>query len=218
MNHDPTNQLKSKTNKLVNANIADLYNIKLPKIIGDYKPWYIYRTVKTHKPGYPLQPIISQVTTPTYQFTKTINDLITPYLSHNYSIKSTKELIEILKTHIVIYKALCFDVAQGRMNGAPNETRTHSCRFASLACYPLHHHKTHKPNKGIISSLVVLCYKNLKTFKNPLINTLYTCKQPLMMAYERSESARDYFGKFIRQFQLGSKTLIRKLERIFIKL
>ena len=34
----------------------------------------------------------------------------------------------------VIYKALCFDVAQGQMNGAPNETRTHSCRFASLAC------------------------------------------------------------------------------------
>ena len=33
----------------------------------------------------------------------------------------------------VIYKALCFDVAQGRMNGAPNETRTHSCRSASLA-------------------------------------------------------------------------------------
>ena len=36
--------------------------------------------------------------------------------------------------HIVIYKAFCFDVAQGRMNGAPNETQTHSYRFASLAC------------------------------------------------------------------------------------
>ena len=35
---------------------------------------------------------------------------------------------------IVIYKALCLDVAQGQMNGVPNETRTHSCRFASLAC------------------------------------------------------------------------------------
>ena len=34
----------------------------------------------------------------TYIYTKTINDLITPYLSHNYSIKSTQELIEILKT------------------------------------------------------------------------------------------------------------------------
>ena len=35
---------------------------------------------------------------------------------------------------LVIYKALCFDEAQGRMNGAPNETRTHSCRFAHSAC------------------------------------------------------------------------------------
>ena len=41
---------------------------------------------------------------------------------------------ELLFIDIVIYKALCFDVAQGRMNGAPNETRTHSCRFASLVC------------------------------------------------------------------------------------
>ena len=38
------------------------------------------------------------------------------------------------KAYIVIYKALYFDVVQGRMNGAPNETRTHSCSFASLAC------------------------------------------------------------------------------------
>ena len=32
-------------------------------------------------------------------------------------------------THVhayVIYKALCFDVAQGRMNGAPNETHVHA--------------------------------------------------------------------------------------------
>ena len=26
-------------------------------------------------------------------------ELITPYLSHNYSIKSTQELIKIIKTH-----------------------------------------------------------------------------------------------------------------------
>ena len=49
-------------------------------------------------------------------------------------------------------------------------------------------------------------------------NTLYTCKQPLMMAYERSESAWDNFGKFIYPFQPQTKTLIRKLERILIKL
>ena len=47
------------------------------------------------------------------------------------------DIMKKFKPHtltIVIYKALCFDVAQGRMNWAPNENRTHSCRFASLAC------------------------------------------------------------------------------------
>ena len=33
-----------------------------------------------------------------------------------------------------IYEALCVEVAQGRKNKAPNETRAHSCRFARLAC------------------------------------------------------------------------------------
>ena len=33
-----------------------------------------------------------------------------------------------------IYQAFCLDVAQGHMKGAPNETQTHSCRFASRAC------------------------------------------------------------------------------------
>ena len=46
-------------------------------------------------------------------------------------------MIEEVENHenaVVIYEALCFDVAQGQMNGAPNETRTHSCRFASQVC------------------------------------------------------------------------------------
>ena len=30
---------------------------------------------------------------------------------------------------VVIYKAFCLNVAQGHINGAPNETRTHSCWF-----------------------------------------------------------------------------------------
>ena len=36
--------------------------------------------------------------------------------------------------YLEIYETLYFDVAQGQMNWAPNETRTHSCRTASLAC------------------------------------------------------------------------------------
>ena len=47
------------------------------------------------------------------------------------SVSSDDFLLAILAatSSIVIYKALCFDVAQGRMNWAPNENRTHSCRF-----------------------------------------------------------------------------------------
>ena len=40
--------------------------------------------------------------------------------------------------------------------------------------------------------------------------------QPLMMAYERSESAGDNFGKFIHQFQPETKIVLRKLERVLI--
>ena len=38
------------------------------------------------------------------------------------------------------------------------------------------------------------------------------------MAYERSKSAWDNFGKFIHKFQPPTKILIRKLERILIEL
>ena len=49
-------------------------------------------------------------------------------------LNNTNSQCYISPFRIVIYKALCFDVAQGRMNGAPNETRTHSGRFASQGC------------------------------------------------------------------------------------
>ena len=39
-----------------------------------------------------------------------------------------------------------------------------------------------------------------------------------MMAYEGYKSDLDNFGKFIYQFQPEAKTVIRKLERILIKL
>ena len=39
----------------------------------------------------------------------------------------------------------------------------------------------------------------------------------MMMAYERSESTQDNFGKFIHQFQPETKTFIRKIERVKCK-
>ena len=41
--------------------------------------------------------------------------------------------------------------------------------------------------------------------------------ETLMMAYEKFENAWDNFGKFLHQLQPETKKLIRKLERILIK-
>ena len=51
-----------------------------------------------------------------------------------HKINGLKLVSIYLQNPVAIYEALCFDVAQSQMNGAPNETRTHSCRLASLAC------------------------------------------------------------------------------------
>ena len=57
------------------------------------------------------------------------------------SNKETKQNQNITKvfTHpcIVNDKAFCLDVAQGRKNRAPNETRIHSWRSASQDCQPI---------------------------------------------------------------------------------
>ena len=52
LNKNPTNQLKSKTNKLITANSTYLNITKLPKIIYGYKAGYLYGTIKIHKPNH----------------------------------------------------------------------------------------------------------------------------------------------------------------------
>lgn len=95
---DITNSVKQKANKVINAVNSIQDGVKLKLIVGDYLPGYIYGNVKTHKQGNPLRPVISQVTTPTYQLSKTINKIITPYLPSNYILKNTNDFIDILAT------------------------------------------------------------------------------------------------------------------------
>ena len=74
--------------------------------------------------------------------------------------------------------------------------------------------------KGLLYCVCIflLCYKKkLSKLIKKKNNTPYTSKQPLMIAYEGSESAWDNFRKFIHQFQPETKTFIRKLERILYK-
>ena len=99
INCDPTNELKSNANKIITAINAVSDQFKFSKIIGDFQPGYMYGNVKTHKPNNPLRPIISQVTTPTYEIAKTLNRILTPFIPSKYMLKSTDELIHLLKSN-----------------------------------------------------------------------------------------------------------------------
>ena len=62
--------------------------------------------------------------------------------------KSSLQTITLPEVPItIIYEALCFDVVQGRMNGAPNETRTHTCKFTIVKL------ANHYTTKGALNNL-----------------------------------------------------------------
>ena len=65
---DPIPKLKKKLNKLIdNVNAAQGPH-HMQKLLGHYKPGYIYGTAKIHKNivDPPLRPIISNIGSPTY--------------------------------------------------------------------------------------------------------------------------------------------------------
>ena len=93
---DPTENVKKRINNLIKK--ANSNSAFFSTVIGDYRPGYCYGTVKTHKPGNPLRPIISQVTTPTYQVAKKLNAILTPYVPTCRSVQSATEFIDLLHT------------------------------------------------------------------------------------------------------------------------
>ena len=75
---DPTESLKKRLNNLIELNNAASDAIKLGKVTGNYSPGYCYGNVKTHKPGYKLRPIISQIPSPAYPIAKYLAQILKP--------------------------------------------------------------------------------------------------------------------------------------------
>ena len=73
--------------------------MKLPVLVGDYNPGYIYGNCKIRKDinNPPLRPIISQIPSPTYNMAKFLNLILEPFLPTKHSIQSTDELLDLLK-------------------------------------------------------------------------------------------------------------------------
>ena len=97
IHRDPTTQLKVTLNKLISAANAAVGGLKFDPIVGEFSPGYFYGNIKTHKPGNPIRPIISQTPCPSYEVAKRLNALIAPYIPRTFSLKSTDKFLDILK-------------------------------------------------------------------------------------------------------------------------
>ena len=95
---DPTVKIRSKLNKIIATLIKKKITI-FSKIIGDYKPGYIYGNVKIHKKDNSLRPIISQCPAVTYNVAKEINKIISPYCPSQYSLKSSYDFVDLIHSN-----------------------------------------------------------------------------------------------------------------------
>ena len=89
--------LSVKVNSIIDKINKKAKDTVLRKIFGEYHPGYIYGTVKTHKNGNPLRPIISQIPTPTHQVAKQLNKIISPYIPSKYILKSTDDFLTLIR-------------------------------------------------------------------------------------------------------------------------
>ncbi|MEL6606432.1 MAG: reverse transcriptase domain-containing protein, partial [Cyanobacteria bacterium J06614_10] len=98
ISRDPTLTTTRKANKIIEAINAVVGNAKLPKIVGDYRPGYLYGNVKTHKRGNPLRPIISQIPTPTYNLAKKLNGILSPHIPKENCFESSRNFLDAINS------------------------------------------------------------------------------------------------------------------------
>ena len=127
--------------------------MKLQRITGEYRPGYMYGNVKTHKPGNPLRPIISQIPLPTYQLAKTLNSILYPYVPLTHSLKSSSECIDILKNRRPQGTLASLDVCSLFTNVPVERT------IEILARYAYHNDDLSPPDipENILCALLRLC-------------------------------------------------------------
>ena len=159
---DPTNSLKKEANKLISTLNAMQGDIRLPTIIGDFSPGYIYGNVKIHKEGNPLRPIISQVPTPTYNLAKSLNQIITPFLPNENLLKSTNDFLDLLQDEPSTGIIASLDVESLFTNVPINDT------IAIILEHAYNHGELPPPKipKEILKQLLELCTKKAP-FKSP---------------------------------------------------
>ena len=152
---NPIEKLRQKANELISSLNAVVGDIHMKNIIGDFLPGYIYGNVKIHKPNNPLRPIISQISTPTYQLAKQINNIITPYIPNEYTIKSTDQFIDLIHSSKCNGIIASLDVESLFTNVPIDET-------IEIILHHVYNHPTVSPPKippNLLKKFLAICTK-----------------------------------------------------------
>ena len=104
----------------------------IKKLEGNYKPGYRFGNAKIHKnPEYPpLRPIISQISSPTYDIAKKLDKIIRGYMPSKFMLGSTYEFINIIKVRRFVWENLEKKVGQ-------EDLRNHDVSYLKHLCIAL---------------------------------------------------------------------------------
>ena len=96
LSSDPLVGVRTKYNRTINRVFASDNNLKYKfKPITPRLP-YMYGLVKTHKPNNPMRPIISSIGSSSYELSKWIGQLLSPYVG----TISTSHIVNLSLIHI----------------------------------------------------------------------------------------------------------------------
>ena len=155
ISRNPVEKLKREANDLIDAANKHVKSDqpRFQRVTGEFKAGYFYGNVKLHKQGKPLRPIISQIPLPTYTLAKRLNDILSPYVPTDYSLKSSSEFIDLLRTRTRQGMLVSLDVSSLFTNVPLERT------IAILAKYAYHHDTMAPPDipEHIMCAMLRLC-------------------------------------------------------------
>jgi PHD/YefM family antitoxin component YafN of YafNO toxin-antitoxin module len=157
---NPIEELKKKINRLIDATNKKVGRTVFHKRVGDYTPGYAYGSIKTHKEGNPLRPIISQLPSPTHDVAKILNTLLAPYCPSDYCVNSSVGFIDLIKAKPPTGLLASLDVESLFTNVPVDET-------INLILKKVYHDKRHTPldiPEATLKKLLVTCTKEAPFF------------------------------------------------------
>ena len=144
--------------------------------MGEYQPGCLYGTVKTHKANNPSRLIISHISIPIYSTAEKFNEIISLYLRSKFQLKSTDDILQILRTTNASGILSLLDVESLVTNVSLLQT-------IEILCHNLYNHETLLPpafNEATLRNLLLSC-TTYSLFRH-MEGKLYTQKMVLRWA------------------------------------